>query len=234
MNERSTHLNAFIYDSTPIRIVSLRYRTLLISSTTVVVFSYPRHRRFRPRLPIVVLFLRRFLFPTSPLCESHESSTRIVVSTLSFVHPCRPFRYYVVPASSIPYQRSRFRRPSHRTSRSRVKPLSSSPSRPVSSDTHPSLSRYRVVSAFIAEPRAFTSTHFVVLDCIVVSRRKRHAAGFGGAADATRRRLLPAASSSPSSSSPKRSLYRRLSTVASSRVSAKLRNTKDNAWPVAS
>lgn len=76
MNERSTHLNAFIYDSTPVPIVSQRYSTLLISSTTVVV-SNPRHRRFRPCLPIVVLFLRRSIFHTPPLCEPHEPRSRL-------------------------------------------------------------------------------------------------------------------------------------------------------------
>lgn len=105
---------------------------------------------------------------------------------------------------------------------------------PVSHDTYLSLFRYRYGAAFVVETRVRHTVGIVAHDGIAVSHRKRHAAGFGGAANATRRRPLPAASSSPLSASSKRSLYRRHPTITSSLVSAKLHNTSENVWPVAS
>lgn len=98
-------------------------RRLLLFLTSPLSPS-PPHRRF-----LLASFslsyvssqrITRVSFPASP-------SARIVVSSLSFVLPYRPFHRYVAPVSSIPYQRCRFRRSHHRTSRSRIKPLSSSP-----------------------------------------------------------------------------------------------------------
>ena len=248
MNERSTHLNAFIYNSTPIRIVSQRYRTFLISSTTSSSSLVVDLAAF-VLVPFIVVSLRRSLLTSHAsyvVRSSHHfpSANRTSPIPGLIVSPHRRLHFILRPLSpSSSLSLAPLRRRLINLSAFVVLVIVVSESsqaafvvsaRPASNDTCPSLSRSRIVTAFIVETRAFVSTCFVVHDCVAVSPRERHAAGFGGAADATRRRSLPAASSSPLSASPKGNLYRRLSTIASSRVSAKLRNTKDNAWPVAS
>lgn len=198
---------------------------------------------FRPRsssspivvLCCVVLFLRRLLFPSSPLNESHDScspassSLRIVVSALSSVHSHRPLRRRIARRVNV----TAFVVLVIVVLESNQSALVVS-GQPVSLDTYPSSSRNRIVAAFVVETRVHDTVGIAVHDYVVISHRKRHAAGFGGAADDTRRRPLPAASSSSLSASPKRSLYHRLSTVASSCVSAKLRKEVNDVWPAAS
>ena len=206
--------------------------------------------------PHIVYYSRRLLLsPTSPLSPSSSHRRSILASfSLSYVSSLRVARVF------YPHRRLHliFRPPLSTVSLLRrtcivdtvsAQPLSSSlssnieescqaafvvSSQPVSHDTCPSLFHYRYVAALVVETRVHDTVSIVFSDCIVISHRKRHAAGFGGAADDTRRRPLPAASSSSLSAPPKRSLYRRLSTVASSCVSAKLRKEVNDVWPAAS
>lgn len=129
MNERSTHLNAFIYNSTPIRIVSQRYRTFLISSTTsssslvvdlAAFVLVPIHRRLSSSFSSYVSrFLRRSLFSSFPLSESYVSHPRPhrLSSPSSPFYPSSTLTVLIVvscAASSTPHQLIRFRRSRHR------------------------------------------------------------------------------------------------------------------------
>ena len=143
MNERSTHLNAFIYNSTPIRIVSQRYRTFLISSTTsssslvvdlAAFVLVPIHRRLSSSFSSYVSrFLRRSLFSSFPLSESYVSHPRPhrLSSPSSPFYPSSTLTVLIVvscAASSTPHQLIRFRRSRHRRLHFILRPLSPSSS----------------------------------------------------------------------------------------------------------
>lgn len=201
--------------SSPFIVVSLR-RSLLTSHASYVVRSshhFPSANRTSPIPGLIVSPHRRLHFILRPLSPS---------SSLSLA----PLRRRLINLSAFVVLV--------------IVVLESNQSalvvsgQPVSHDTYPSSSRNRIVAAFVVETRVHDTVGIAVHDYVVISHRKRHAAESGGAADDTRRRPLPAASSSSLSAPPKRSLYRRLSTVASSCVSAKLRKEVNDVWPAAS